>query len=156
MTVREPSVMPEHVHVSVEAPPSMSQSKALQLLKGNLSYQLFRSNEHFRLRYPQGHFFSPPVDWQTASKSFGALPVIARFACYRLVACSLISFARPLRFFFRMPPVLFAACQTLLRIFVSQHKFSFASCLCQLCKSTPTSPKAYFPRNTSFSLLETC
>ena len=59
MTVRELSVMPEHVHVSVEAPPSMSQSKALQLLKGNLSYRLFRANENFRLRYPQGHFFSP-------------------------------------------------------------------------------------------------
>ena len=36
-----------------------SQSKALQLLKGGLSYQLFRANEHFRPRYPKGHFFSP-------------------------------------------------------------------------------------------------
>jgi len=59
MSIRELSVMPEHTHISVECPPSMSQSKALQLLKGNLSYMLFRSNEHFRLRYPQGHFFSP-------------------------------------------------------------------------------------------------
>ena len=59
LIVRELSVMPEHVHVSVEAPPSISQSKALQLLKGNLSYQLFRANQNFRLRYPQGHFFSP-------------------------------------------------------------------------------------------------
>ena len=42
MTVRELGVMPEHVHVSVECPPNMSQSKALQILKGNLSYQLFR------------------------------------------------------------------------------------------------------------------
>ena len=53
------SVMPEHIHISVEIPPTMSQSKALQLLKGGLSYQLFRANEHFRLRYPRGHFFSP-------------------------------------------------------------------------------------------------
>ena len=51
--------MPEHIHASVELPPSMSQSKALQLLKGNLSYQLFRQQPQFRLRYPQGHFFSP-------------------------------------------------------------------------------------------------
>jgi len=51
--------MPEHIHVSVEIPPSMSQSKALQLLKGNLSYQLFKQQPKFRLRYPQGHFFSP-------------------------------------------------------------------------------------------------
>jgi len=51
--------MPEHIHVSVEAPPSISQSKALQLLKGNLSYQLFRRQPKFRLRFPKGHFFSP-------------------------------------------------------------------------------------------------
>ena len=57
--IRELFVMPEHIHISLECPPSVSQSKALQLLKGNLSYKLFRSNEHFRLRYPRGHFFSP-------------------------------------------------------------------------------------------------
>ena len=59
MVIRELGIMPEHIHISVECRPSMSQSKALQLLKGNLSYKLFRANEHFRLRYPQGHFFSP-------------------------------------------------------------------------------------------------
>ena len=59
MIIRELGVMPQHIHISVECPPSMSQSKALQLLKGNLSYQLFRANEDFRLRYPRGHFFSP-------------------------------------------------------------------------------------------------
>ena len=59
MIIRVLSVMPEHIHLSVECRPSMSQSKALQLLKGNLSHKLFKSNEHFRLRYPQGHFFSP-------------------------------------------------------------------------------------------------
>ena len=57
--IRELFVMPEHIHVSIEVPPSMSQSKVLQLLKGNLSYQLFRRQPKFRLRYPQGHFFSP-------------------------------------------------------------------------------------------------
>ena len=57
--IRELFVMPEHIHVSVETPPSMSQSKVLQLLKGNLSYQLFRKQPKFRLRYPRGHFFSP-------------------------------------------------------------------------------------------------
>jgi putative transposase len=59
LIIRELFVMPEHIHISIECPPSISQSKALQLLKGNLSYKLFRANEHFRLRYPQGHFFSP-------------------------------------------------------------------------------------------------
>jgi len=56
--IRELGVMPEHIHLSVELHPRMSQSKALQLLKGNLSYQLFRANEHFALRYPKRHFFS--------------------------------------------------------------------------------------------------
>lgn len=59
MSFRELTVMPEHIHTSVECPPSMSQSKALQLLKGGLSYRLFKANAHFRLRYPKGHFFSP-------------------------------------------------------------------------------------------------
>ena len=57
--IRELFVMPEHVHVSCEVPPSMSQSKALQLLKGGSSYLLFRTQPKFRLRYPQGHFWSP-------------------------------------------------------------------------------------------------
>ena len=57
--IRELFVMPEHIHTSIEVPPSMSQSKALQLFKGNLSYQLFRKQSKFRLRYPRGHFFSP-------------------------------------------------------------------------------------------------
>ena len=56
---RELFVMPEHIHASVELPPSMSQSKALQLLKGNLSYQLFRRQPKFCLRYPKHHFFAP-------------------------------------------------------------------------------------------------
>ena len=59
MKIRELFVMPEHIHISLEVPPDMSQSKALQLLKGNLSYQLFKQQPKFRLRYPQGHFFSP-------------------------------------------------------------------------------------------------
>lgn len=57
--IRELGVMPEHVHVSCELPPSMSQSKALQLLKGGSSYLLFKLQPKFRLRYPKGHFWSP-------------------------------------------------------------------------------------------------
>jgi len=59
ITIRELGILPEHVHGSFELPPSMSQSRALQLLKGNLSYQLFRREPKFRLRYPKGHFWSP-------------------------------------------------------------------------------------------------
>ena len=50
ITIREMGVMSEHTHVSVELPPSMSQSKALQLLKGGSSYLLFRAQPKFRLR----------------------------------------------------------------------------------------------------------
>jgi putative transposase len=57
--IRELFVMPEHVHISCELPPRMSQSKALQLLKGGSSYLLFRAMEKSRFRYPRGHFWSP-------------------------------------------------------------------------------------------------
>lgn len=48
-----------HVHIVASLPFSMSQSKALQLFKGGSSYRMFRANEHFRLRYRRGHFWSP-------------------------------------------------------------------------------------------------
>ena len=53
------SIASDHVHIVASLPFSMSQSKALQLFKGGSSYRLFRANEHFRLRYPKGHFWSP-------------------------------------------------------------------------------------------------
>ena len=59
IVIRELFVMPEHVHISCELPTTMSQSKALQLLKGGSSYLLFRAQPKFRLRYPRGHFWSP-------------------------------------------------------------------------------------------------
>jgi putative transposase len=59
ITIREIFVMPEHIHLSCELPPSMSQSKALQLLKGGSSYLLFRQQPKFRMRYTRGHFWSP-------------------------------------------------------------------------------------------------
>ncbi len=57
--IRELFAMPEHVHVSCELPHDMSQSRALQLLKGGSSYLLFKLQPKFRLRYPRGHFWSP-------------------------------------------------------------------------------------------------
>ena len=53
------AVMPEHVHTLVTLPHGMADSKAFNLLKGRSSYILFRVKEKFRLRYPQGHFWSP-------------------------------------------------------------------------------------------------
>jgi len=51
------SVMPDHIHALVSLPRGMSDSKALQLLKGLSSYLFFRNHPKARLRYPQGHLW---------------------------------------------------------------------------------------------------
>ena len=58
MKLLEVAILAEHVHVVVEAPPSISPARAKQLLKGGSSYELFRLEPKFRLRYPKGHFWS--------------------------------------------------------------------------------------------------
>ena len=55
----ELSVMPDHIHIVVQLPATMSVSKALQLLKGASSYELFRRQPLFRYRYSRGSFWSP-------------------------------------------------------------------------------------------------
>ena len=57
--ILELSVMPDHVHAVVAILPTMSVSKALQLLKGGSSYELFLKKPVFRMRYPNGHFWGP-------------------------------------------------------------------------------------------------
>ena len=52
-------VLPDHLHSLLTLPHGMTDSKAMQLLKGRSSYILFRVKEKFRLRYPKGHFWSP-------------------------------------------------------------------------------------------------
>ena len=52
------AVMPDHVHSLATLPHGMTDSKALNLLKGRSAYIIFRVKEKFRLRYPQGHFWS--------------------------------------------------------------------------------------------------
>jgi len=51
-------VLPEHVHMVVELPKGMDDIKAVNLLKGYSAWKIFRVKEHFRLRYPRGHFWS--------------------------------------------------------------------------------------------------
>jgi len=58
MGLLEVAILAEHIHVVVEAPPSISPAMAKQLLKGGSSYELFRLEPKFRLRYPRGHFWS--------------------------------------------------------------------------------------------------
>ena len=52
------SVMPDHVHALVTLPKGMTDSKAMQLLKGGSAYLFFRHHEKARLRYPKGHLWS--------------------------------------------------------------------------------------------------
>ena len=52
-------VLPNHVHTLATFPHGVTDSKALQYLKGRSAYIIFRVKEKFRLRYPQGHFWSP-------------------------------------------------------------------------------------------------
>ncbi|MBM3199423.1 IS200/IS605 family transposase [Candidatus Woesearchaeota archaeon] len=54
----ESGIMPDHVHLVVQLHPSMSQSRATQLLKGASSYELFCKFPNLRLRYPQCHLWS--------------------------------------------------------------------------------------------------
>jgi putative transposase len=57
--ITELCVMPDHIHIIVGIPPTMSISKALQLLKGASSRELFKRKPHLRCRYHKGHFWSP-------------------------------------------------------------------------------------------------
>jgi len=77
INIRELFVMPEHIHISVEVPLSMSQSKVLQILKGNLSYQLFKQQPKFRMRYPKGHFFSPGA--YTSSVGYNTIEIVDNY-----------------------------------------------------------------------------
>jgi putative transposase len=57
--ITELSVMHDHIHTVVGIPPTMSVSKALQLLKGGSSRELFKRKPHLRCRYHKGHLWSP-------------------------------------------------------------------------------------------------
>jgi len=51
-------VLPDHVHVIAELPHGMDAPHAANLLKGYSAWRIFQAKEKFRLRYPQGHFWS--------------------------------------------------------------------------------------------------
>ena len=57
--ITELSVMPDHIHMVVLIPSTMSISKAFYFLKGASSYALFKEKPKFRKRYPKGNFWSP-------------------------------------------------------------------------------------------------
>ena len=51
-------VMDEHVHLIADVPRTMSDARAMQIIKGLSSYILFRICENLRKRYPKGHFWT--------------------------------------------------------------------------------------------------
>ena len=51
-------IMDEHVHMIVDIPRTMTDSQALQIIKGLSSYILFRICPNLRKRYSKGHFWS--------------------------------------------------------------------------------------------------
>lgn len=51
-------IMPEHVHMIADVPRTMSDSQALQIIKGLSSYLLFRICPNLRKRYLKGHFWT--------------------------------------------------------------------------------------------------
>ena len=57
--IYELQVEPDHIHIFVGLPPTLSVSKALQLLKGGSSYKLFRQHPWLRRHFRKGHFWSP-------------------------------------------------------------------------------------------------
>ena len=57
--IQELAVMPDHIHLLVCVPPSVSLSKALQLIKGGSSHEFFHLHPEFRLRFRKGHLFGP-------------------------------------------------------------------------------------------------
>lgn len=65
--ITEIGVMPDHVHVVAFLPPEMSPSRAIGLLKGGSSYELFRSHPNFRKTYRNGHFWSRGYFYRSVS-----------------------------------------------------------------------------------------
>ena len=59
MHIYELQVMPDHIHLFVEIPPTLCVSKALQLLKGYSAYALFRKHPWLRRYFRTGHLWSP-------------------------------------------------------------------------------------------------
>ena len=57
--ILELNVQPEHVHCVVGIKLSMSPTYALQILKGVSARLFFKNNPKARLRYPNGHLWSP-------------------------------------------------------------------------------------------------
>ena len=50
--------MSDHVHMMVTLPHNITESKAMQLIKGGFAFKFFRNHPKSKLRLPQGHLWS--------------------------------------------------------------------------------------------------
>ena len=57
--IMEMGIQDDHVHLIAAMRPSVSVSEFFGRMKGRSSYELFRFEPKFRLRYPRGSFWSP-------------------------------------------------------------------------------------------------
>ena len=51
-------VMPDHLHIFLEVPPTKSMAQVIQLLKGKTAYHLFRVFPELRVMFRRGHLWS--------------------------------------------------------------------------------------------------
>ena len=51
-------VMPEHVHMLITLPHNITESKAMNLIKGGSAFIFFKNHPKSRMRLPQGHLWS--------------------------------------------------------------------------------------------------
>ena len=91
ISITELSVMPDHIHMVVELPTTMSISQAFHLLKGASSRELFKQIPVFRVRYSRGHFWSPGKFYRTVGDA-DAETVIKYVRDHRLQQTSLNGF----------------------------------------------------------------
>jgi putative transposase len=59
LEIYELEIMPDHIHLFVEIPPTMSVCQALNLVKGYSSFKLFRKQPWLRSYFRKGHLWSP-------------------------------------------------------------------------------------------------
>jgi putative transposase len=67
MTVLALAISDDHIHIVVSIHPTMSPSKAFQLLKGASSFALFRIIPNFRKRYPRNEFWGRSGTFRSVS-----------------------------------------------------------------------------------------
>ncbi|MDD3714498.1 MAG: IS200/IS605 family transposase [Atribacterota bacterium] len=90
----EMAVMPDHLHLIVEIPPTMSISQAFHLLKGASAHELFKRQPKFRLRYSRGHFWSPGKFYRTVGDA-DAETTITYVKNHHVHQTTLTSFRQP-------------------------------------------------------------